>query len=731
GDDVIETGIDNDTILGDGGIALYNAGVLVDLSSFALTSGNDDVTVANGNNIIVAGQGDDEITTGTGNDIIASDNVQLDFNNSGVLVRALSTQTDAGGIDTVIAAGGNNIIIAGSASDDITAGITTDIGNDIIAGDNVDLRFTDVGVLTSAMSIAPDQGDSDVIAASDGNNIIIAGLGNDDIEAGLGADIIAADNAEFTFTDAGVLVEAVSTSPSQAGNDIVVAGDGDNIIIAGSGVDEVTTGNDNDIIFGDNAKLNFNTQGQPVELLSTELDFGDVDTIVAGDGNNMIAGGRASDAITTGSGVDLVAGDNILITLTQGTPLQTIPTLMTPVDDIGGNDVINLGAGGAFVIAGAGDDEVTNAAGDSVIIGDQGTIYFAANGLYANAFTGDVDIVGNDRLTGGSDSDVIFGGSGTDLLSGNAGQDFLVGDAGMITRDDFLVTLESIAIDENSSAFISDDMSFFTGADDELDGGLDNDYMIGGFGNDLFTGDLSEDIMTGEYGRYRLTIDADQLITGLETSVTLAQGSLDLIRVVQQELYTAAPLTTGSLPLVSLPSANPGSLLANAALAMPTPALAQNTAWAGLDALVFGDPSLTASSDQGAAVLLKMDSPVIDEPVSCEANADGSGEKVNDDACAPVLDIEQLCSDLKADTDNTSELPEACEAQLSEDVNAQTASNESDATQPINVGLAVITKDNIDAVGSRNRIDTGSTSDNVITVNNGDCVITYFDCITA
>ena len=537
-----------------------------------------------------------------------------------------------------------------------------------------------------------------MIAASDGNNIIIAGLGNDDIETGLGADIIAADNAEFIFTDAGVLVEAVSTSPSQAGNDIVVAGDGDNIIIAGSGIDEVTTGNDNDIIFGDNAKLTFNTEGQPVELLSTELDFGDVDTIIAGDGNNMIAGGRASDAITTGSGVDLVAGDNIIITLTQGTPLQTIPTLMTPVDDIGGNDVINLGAGGAFVIAGAGDDEVTNAAGDSVIIGDQGTINFAANGLYANAFTGDVDIVGNDRLTGGSDSDVIFGGSGTDLLSGNAGQDFLVGDAGMITRDELLVTLESIPtplLTPEAEGATPEAERFFTGADDELDGGLDNDYMIGGFGNDLFTGDLSEDIMTGEYGRYRLTIDADQLITGLETSVTLAQGSLDLIRVVQQELYTAAPLTTGSLtsdslPLVSLPSANPGSLLANAVLAMPTPALAQNTTWAGLDALVFGDQSLTASSDQGAAVLLKADTPVIDEPVNCDANADGSGENVNDDACAPVLDIEQLCTDLKADTDNASELPEACEAQLSEDVNTQAASNEPDATLPINTGLAAL-----------------------------------------
>ena len=35
GNDVVETGIDNDTILGDGGIALYTAGVLVSLSSDA------------------------------------------------------------------------------------------------------------------------------------------------------------------------------------------------------------------------------------------------------------------------------------------------------------------------------------------------------------------------------------------------------------------------------------------------------------------------------------------------------------------------------------------------------------------------------------------------------------------------------------------------------------------------------------------------------------------------
>ena len=52
-------------------------------------------------------------------------------------------------------------------------------------------------------------------------------------------------------------------------------------------------------------------------------------------------------------------------------------------------------------------------------------------------------------------------------------------------------------------------------------------------------------------------------------------------------------------------------------------------------------------------------------------NADASSENINNDACDPELDIEQLCADLKSDSDNTSGLPEAYQAPLSEDVNTQ------------------------------------------------------------
>jgi len=301
--------------------------------------------------------------------------------------------------------------------------------------------------------------------------------------------------------------------------------------------------------------------------------------------------------------------------------------------------------------------------------------------LYANAFTGDVDVVGNDILIGGSDSDVIFGGAGSDRIMGSAGNDFLVGDAGMITRDESLVTLESISTSSDEGS-VPEASGFFTGDNDLLDGGLDNDFMIGGLSmsdgssisgifkddikDDIFVGDLSEDIIIGEYARMRLTIDADQKVTGIESIVTLGQGPLDLIRVAQQELYTAASLTTGSLPTV-----NADSVLSNSSLAMPTPALAQNTAWAGLDTLVFGDQSSTISSSRVAAALAQTETLISDDQVKYSVNTDASSENINNDACDPELDIEQLCADLKSDSDNTSGLPEAYQAPLSEDVNAQ------------------------------------------------------------
>ena len=446
---------------------------------------------------------------------------------------------------------------------------------------------------------------NDTLTGSQASDVILGGTGNDTIFGLTGADHLYGDSGLNLHVDIDnfnqrasqvenygpVTIEgriSLRTDISQSIIEIVTVDSSDNAVkdslVVGN--DVINAGGGNDIAFGDHGVIERITNSYPNDFLlfstenvnriySTVNTVGGDDTINAGDGNNTVVGGRGNDIITSGNGIDIVAGDNIIITLDNN-----IPTMMTPADDIAGNDVINLGAGGAFVIAGAGDDEVTNAAGNSVIIGDQGTINFAANGLYANAFTGDVDVVGNDILIGGSDSDVIFGGAGSDRIMGSAGNDFLVGDAGMITRDESLVTLESISTSSDDGS-VPEAIGFFTGDNDLLDGGLDNDFMIGGLSmsdgssisgifkddikDDIFVGDLSEDIIIGEYARMRLTIDADQKVTGIESIVTLGQGPLDLIRVAQQALYTAASLTTGSLS-----TAKVDSLLTSNGLAMPT-----------------------------------------------------------------------------------------------------------------------------------------------------------------
>ncbi len=55
GDDEIEAGSNRDIILGDGGSLTFTAGVLTNATSTAIESGNDTITVLDGDNVILGG----------------------------------------------------------------------------------------------------------------------------------------------------------------------------------------------------------------------------------------------------------------------------------------------------------------------------------------------------------------------------------------------------------------------------------------------------------------------------------------------------------------------------------------------------------------------------------------------------------------------------------------------------------------------------------------------------
>jgi len=109
---------------------------------------------------------------------------------------------------------------------------------------------------------------------------------------------------------------------------------------------------------------------------------------------------------------------------------------------VGGDDLIEAGAGHDKVVGGTGNDVISGGADSDILYGGAGD-----DRLYAEAQTGTAEaiVAGNladtatgvrgDWLAGGDGNDTLIGGSGNDALSGGSGADLLIAGAG----DDTLI----------------------------------------------------------------------------------------------------------------------------------------------------------------------------------------------------------------------------------------------------------------------------------------------------
>ncbi|WP_117236182.1 LEPR-XLL domain-containing protein [Vibrio maerlii] len=521
--DSIESASGNTHVLADNGVLSYNAqGVLIEaVTTEESLGGDDDVTLGNGNNVVLGGQGNDTITTSEGIDHIFGDNGQFTYDDAGVMTQALSTSLINGGNDVIDAGNGGNIVVAGNGNDQVTTGA----GNDIVIGDNGQIDLVD-GVIRVMQSTDEDETTtgSDIITLGTGNDKVIAGLGSDIVTSTSGDTHVLADNGVLSYNAQGILIEAVTTEDNLGGSDVVVLGFGDNKVIAGEGSDNITTVGGDDHIIGDNGQLLYDDQGVITNAKTKSLALGGADAISAGDGENIVLAGFGSDSISTGAGQDTVVGDNGEVRFVDGARRQVFSTDTT--NATGGSDVISVGAGQDQVIAGVGSDNVTNQSGETIVIGDDGVIFSDAAGRYVGVRTGDTTIGGNDTLTGGSDRDILFGGFGSDRLDGGAGNDILGGDGSQVTRS---------VLSVNEDTIIFESVDLFVGGDDTLLGGAGQDQMQGHFGSDLFFANFSEDVLVGEYGRFTF-VDSESESTPASI-ISLAQGNLDLIRRTQSGLF--------------------------------------------------------------------------------------------------------------------------------------------------------------------------------------------------
>ncbi|MGE5478301.1 MAG: M10 family metallopeptidase C-terminal domain-containing protein [Bacteroidales bacterium] len=463
GDDTLSGGGGTDVLAGQGGDDLY-----------LITSGLETVTE-------LAAEGFDTVRT-------ALSSWTLD-----AYVEVLQYIGGAGGFTGTGNAGANQLV-GGSGNDTLDGGAGADLmlggaGDDIYVIDNAGDRVVESsGVDTARTSL-----DSASLLAllgverleytGSGNftglgnlsaNVLVGGAGDDTLDGGGGADTLngnggndwyRVDNLGDVVVDSAG-VDTIETTLSSY--DLVATPDIENLRHAGPG--------------------SFNGHGNAL-----------ANTLVGGDGNDVLDGDGGADLLVGGAGNDLLMG--------------------------GTGDTLDGGAGNdSYVIDGSGVTVIEAADGgiDSIRTNlstfDLGASAANVESLIytgTGAFRG-TGSSGNDTLTGGAGADTLSGGGGNDLLSGGAGADTLSGGSGVDTVDyrsalrgvrvnlgsddttlggvvvaagtanDGWGSIDTLSGVENILGTANADFLRAATAGSRLEGGRGNDLLVGNAGADVF-----------------------------------------------------------------------------------------------------------------------------------------------------------------------------------------------------------------------------------------------------
>jgi Ca2+-binding RTX toxin-like protein len=541
GNDTITTGVGADVIVGDNGEANFYAdtGILQNITTNTPTAlGNDIINAGTGPDVIFGGSGDDQIDSGSvsagdnSRDIVVGDHGRATFDTLGRLTFVTTSEPATGGSDTITLGGGDNVAFGGAGADTITAGN----GHDIAVGDSGNATFhaTSLVVIDVRTTDAALAG-VDTLTLGDGNNIVLGGGAADSLTTGSGNDIALGDNGRVTFDSAGFITFATTTDSAVGAGDTVSLGAGNNIAFGGAGNDNITTDDGRDILVGDNGNATFDASSHLlIDVRTSEPADAGLDTISAGNGNNIVFGGSFSDLITTGTGRDVIVGDNgeaafdaaagVLISITTTAPEQAIGTGRT-VNGVVYDDVIDAGAGNNVILGGSGGDSITTLGDDDIIVGDNGSATFDTTRVLRTVQTSDPTYAGADTITAGNGNNIVFGGTANDSITTGTGADAIVGDNGKATFD-VAGVLRTIETGDYASS-----------GDDTINAGTGADVVFGGSGKDtidagsIAAGDVSRDIVVGDNGQ--ATFDSAGRLTSVATtspetggndSITLGAG---------------------------------------------------------------------------------------------------------------------------------------------------------------------------------------------------------------
>lgn len=314
--------------------------------------------------------------------------------------------------------------------------------------------------------------------------LIIPGLGIDSLTVASEQSLTATNSLLTAFTTEGLLsrvqfsnlekLQLVGTSADNAfnvsafpGDATLIGGDGDDRLVGGKSTRTIIGEDGDDTIIGGaatDATLDGGA-GDDSIVGGTRRDF-----IFAGDGDDTVVAGAGDDFIEAGEGDNLVDG---------GAGSDRISLLSGNDTVLGGtgNDTIDGGQGDNFLDGGTGNDTLVALDGADTMIGGTGNDDLDS-GDGNNSLDGGT---GNNRLSSGLGDDVLQAGGGTDLLNAGGGADTLRGGAG----------------NDTLNGGDGDDVLYGEAGNDALNGGADRDILIGGTGRDTLWGGAGDDMLFG------------------------------------------------------------------------------------------------------------------------------------------------------------------------------------------------------------------------------------------
>ena len=287
-----------------------------------------------------------------------------------------------------------------------------------------------------------------------------------------------------------LLAAATAIHNGSAGADSIIGGNGRDIVNAGAGDDTIDGGAGDDVLNG-GAGSDWLFGGEGNDVLN------------GGEGDDILDGGNGHDTLIGGTGRDVLNGGNGNDFLSAGT----------------GDDLAFGGRGNDTIDAGTGNDiAFTSADADSPLFGlntyEKLVEAIASVDINTLTETGDASEVnsvwggdGNDIVVGGKGRDVVFGQAGKDTLLGGAGNDHLDGGA----DDDFIDAgadndyVAGGAGNDVVKAGTGNDVVHGQDGEDDIEGGAGADHLDGGNGNDTINGGADNDVLVGGAGDDSLT----------------------------------------------------------------------------------------------------------------------------------------------------------------------------------------------------------------------------------